>query len=140
MKYCVFNLKTGEIRARFETRAADAERQLQPGEGLFVGDADPRTHMIAQTDGELVAVAKPIDEQAQSERLAKMKMQMADTQTIDIDGERINFQRSVLEYITAESGSSDEAAALGRLQKMKAYKESLRTQVSAGKGTSERSG
>jgi hypothetical protein len=46
MKYAVYDLRTGIIRAKFDTSEADMESQCHKGEGVLIGDHDPALHFI----------------------------------------------------------------------------------------------
>lgn len=46
MKYCVFNLETGIITARYDTALRDLKNQVGAGEGIYPGDADPLRERI----------------------------------------------------------------------------------------------
>ena len=158
MKYCVFSIATGVIRQEFNTPKAIAQQQLQKGEAIYFGSAAARFNRIVQRgdvdeqalrdfikarpgsgeEADALALLQAqqacevVEVEAEPERaddLIKMRMLILDTQTVDIEGEKINLQRSLLEYITAVDGSADEAAALDRLRKVQARKEELRAQL-----------
>jgi hypothetical protein len=52
MIYCVYSIETGLIRYRFETAPQDAAAQLQAGEAIYPGEADPALHYIDVKTGE----------------------------------------------------------------------------------------
>src|SRR5690348_2187640 len=111
MRYCVFSLSTGRIRQVFDAPEVEAAEQLLDGEGIFVGDADPRLHRIVSQDDAFVRedFVDPDELQREARQRVRIELQMLDTQTVAIDGERINCQRTLIEYIAADEGSPEEA-------------------------------
>ena len=159
MKYCVFNVATGYIRAVFDTPERDAELNVGPQEELYVGSADPSRQRVVRrgADLELVDCASEdlgdgstwcpeqgrrlsLKEQAKfADDLIKTQLRIIDTQTVEIDGEHINLVRSIEEYIAAEPASVAESDALARIRKVADQKVRLRSQISAEMDTIARS-
>lgn len=54
MIYCIYSKSTGVIRARFDTSPNDAPAQIQEGEAVYEGNADPRRHVVDVSTGQLV--------------------------------------------------------------------------------------
>lgn len=151
MIYCVFDLETGVIRARFDTHPNDAEAQLQEGEGLYFGDADPVRHRIVGIGDFLSAVDKEkedpgdgsvwvdhegwISPEEQAERSDRdLKIQVSRAELADI--------RAMREFLIALPGSPEQESARARLVASESYKQELRgklstNRINAGKGTSE---